>query len=188
MSPKSESINARPLNRLITILASKASQKIHAPRLWRLKHGITHICGVCIKVKPDDNLAEAHAMRLVAEHTSIPVPKVHCAFVHRNATYIVMSRIEGDMACYRWLDRPEESKAKVLAQLRLMVAQLRAVPAPEGAGVNNVVGGPFYDPRLPSSLFWGPFPSVRKFHEALVDNIDLEARYENLPPGIAGLF
>lgn len=26
---------------------------------------------------------------------------------------------------------------------------------------------------------------MRKFHEALVDNINLEGNYENLPPGIA---
>jgi hypothetical protein len=32
------------------------------------------------------NLAKAHSIQLVARHTSMPVPKVHSAFVHKGAT------------------------------------------------------------------------------------------------------
>jgi aminoglycoside phosphotransferase len=54
--------------------------------------------------------------------------------------------------------------------------------------VGNVDGGPFFDCRLPSKLFWGPFETVRAFHEALVDGANLDANYEGLPEGLARLF
>jgi fructosamine-3-kinase len=48
----------------------------------------------CIKVTPMARLSEANAMRFVAQHTSVPVPKVYCAFVHKGSTYLVMSKVK----------------------------------------------------------------------------------------------
>ncbi|KAG8358290.1 hypothetical protein FVEN_g4216 [Fusarium venenatum] len=62
-----------------------------------------------------------------------------------------------------------------------MVTELRSVTPPEGTKVSSIEGGPFYDCRLPSRLYWGPYASVRKFHEALVDNIPWDAEYTNYP-------
>ncbi len=35
-------------------------------------------------------LTEAVTMRFVAEHTSVPVPKVYCSFVHKDRTFIYL--------------------------------------------------------------------------------------------------
>jgi hypothetical protein len=34
-------------------------------------------------------------MKLVAENTSLPVPKVYCSFVYKNHAYIFMEKIQG---------------------------------------------------------------------------------------------
>ncbi|KAM4054574.1 phosphotransferase enzyme family protein [Hirsutella rhossiliensis] len=91
-----------------------------------------------------------------ARHTSVPVPKVHCAFVHQGETYIVMSRIKGRVVWHGWLGRSHDSKTRILEQLRQMLAELRSVPQPAGVGVSNVIGGPLCDCRLPSKMLWGP--------------------------------
>lgn len=52
-------------------------------------------------------------MRFIAAHTSIPVPKVFCAFTRHDWTYIVMERIDGDMIGSGWPHRSTESKEKI---------------------------------------------------------------------------
>lgn len=146
------------------------------------------IFNMCIKVKPVVTLAEANAMRLVAQHTSVPVPKIYCAFIYRGKTYTVMSKITGKMVCHGWRNRSEESKSKILTQLRRMITEIRAIPAPKGTSVGSVDGGPFCDCRLPSKLLWGPFCTTRDFHEALADGLDLETVYANLPSELQDLF
>ncbi|PNY24937.1 Uncharacterized protein TCAP_05127 [Tolypocladium capitatum] len=156
-------------------------------RVWKPSPGLLSVFGVCIKVKPFKHLAEAYAMQFVARHTSIPVPKVHCAFIHDGDTYIVMGRINGQMAWHGWRNRPEKSKKRILDQLRRMVGELRSISLPEGVGVGSVDGGSFCDCRLPSKLFWGPFATIRDFHQALANDADTEADYENLPPDLSDL-
>lgn len=163
------------LARWLTLLVCRAN------RHWPLKRqsrrvGIPTFFNLCIKVYPFPNIAEAHAMQFVAKHTSIPVPKVHCAFIHKRVTYIVMDRIEGHQARYRWPERSPESKMKILEQLRRIVAELRSIPPSKGPmKIGNVDGGPLIDPRLPSNGNIenggiGPFATKRAFHDALVFN------------------
>lgn len=139
-----------------------------------------------IKVKPFDNLAEAHTMQFIAQHTSIPVPNVHCAFVHNGSTYIVMSKIEGTTLWQGWTTRSDESKKRILDQVKVMLTELRALAAPEGTGVANVNGGPICDCRL-ATLHSGPFTSVREFHKALANGADLEMDRQKLPDDMAEL-
>ncbi|KAH7309120.1 kinase-like domain-containing protein, partial [Stachybotrys elegans] len=157
-------------------------------RLWKPSPGLTSIGNIVIKAKPFENLAEAHAMQFIARHTSVPVPKVYCAFVLKGKTYIVMSRLRGHMAAYGWKNRPQESKARILDQLRRMVAEIRSVHPPrQDIGVSNVNGGPFFDCRLPSKHFWGPFATTREFHEALIGDFDPDVEYESAPDGLPEL-
>ncbi|KAM0384197.1 hypothetical protein ACHAPZ_001734 [Fusarium culmorum] len=120
-------------------------------------------------------------MQFVANHTSIPVPKVHYAFIHEGTSYIVMQHIKGQMAANGWTSRSDESKARILEQLRGMITELRSVIPPEGTKVSSVENGPFYDCRLPPRLYWGPYASVREFHEALVNSIPWDADYTKYP-------
>ncbi|KAH0839355.1 hypothetical protein J3R83DRAFT_38 [Lanmaoa asiatica] len=74
--------------------------------------------------------SEASTLQFTAKYTSIPVPKVHCAFVRNGCAYIVMERINGDKLSRGWLSRSAESKAKILAQLKKMVDEMRGLAAP----------------------------------------------------------
>lgn len=173
MQQSPPSVPGRATRTLILLLVKLRHHKF-SRWSWRKQPGLFHIFNICIKTKPDENLSEAFAMRFVASHTSIPVPKVYYAFTYKGSSYIVMRHIKGSVAGYRWLSRTQESKTQILHQLRRMIAELRSVPSPQGIGVGSIDGGPFYDGRLPSQLYWGPYGTVREFHEALIDGMSLD--------------
>lgn len=87
------SINNTMCNRFFTRVALKTLAKIHKSD------------GFCspisrkliIKTGPWVDLTEAATMKFISENTSIPVPKVHCSFVHKGRAYILMERIQGEM-------------------------------------------------------------------------------------------
>ncbi|KAK7419453.1 hypothetical protein QQZ08_010871 [Neonectria magnoliae] len=188
MPPNTEPINAQPITRLLVILFVAAKNQKHLRWLWKPYHGLISVFNMCIKVTPFASLAEANTIRFVARHTSVPVPKIYCAFVHKGVTYTVMSKMRGKMAWYGWQNRTEESKSIILAQLRRMVAELRSVLPPKEVYVGAVDGGPLYDCRLPGKLLWGPFPTTRNFHEALANGADLGTAYGGLPDEVQELF
>ncbi|KND86429.1 hypothetical protein TOPH_08912 [Tolypocladium ophioglossoides CBS 100239] len=126
---------------------------------------------LCIKSTGFTTLAEAQAMRFVSQNTTIPVPHVHCAFKLKGRVYIVMERIEGRDLSIGWVQRSEESKARILNQLKFIMEELRSIPPPEDVGIANVSGGPIYDQRLPKKSAWGPFSSIREFHTELRNGI-----------------
>ena len=103
---------------------------------------------LCVKYGDRVDLSEASAMHFIAQHTSIPVPKVHCAFTHRDNTYIVMEHIDGKMIAQGWVFRSDESKTKIHSQLKEFSHEMRRIPPP-GPGVANVDGGSLFDPRIP---------------------------------------
>ena len=175
-------INAGFLIRALIISFVWIRTNRYLRRLWKPQVGMLSVWGYCIKIKCGANLAEAHAIQFVARHTSIPVPKIYSAFVSQDITYIVMTKIEGQMAWLDWPKRSEASRDRVLNQLCGMVSQLRSIPPPDGTGVCNVDGGPIRDCRLPAKLLWGPFATVRDFHKELANGADLETSYTTDPP------
>jgi thiamine kinase-like enzyme len=91
-----------------------------------------------------------------------------------------MERIHGETVGAGWFKRSEESKTKILNQLRKMIEEMRRITPPEGTGVAHVDGGPLYDPRLPgTSNHFGPFKTIRDFHRHLRGG--LEAHPEHKP-------
>lgn len=111
-------------------------------------------------------------MRFIAKHTSIPVPKVYCAFTCGERTYIVMERIDGEMVGNGWRFRSAESQKRILLQLKQMVDEMRSLPAP-GPGVANVDGGPLFEERIPgTSLRHGPFRNIQEFHKHLREGVE----------------
>ncbi|KAG4433131.1 hypothetical protein IFR05_011398 [Cadophora sp. M221] len=106
-------------------------------------------------------------MQFIAKHTSIPVPRVYCAFERRGCKYILMERIQRHILREHWLERSAESKEKILAQIKNMVDEMRRIPCPSGQGISNVAGGPLFDGRLPGGSYHGSFDTVRDFHRYL---------------------
>ncbi|PQE13413.1 kinase-like domain protein [Rutstroemia sp. NJR-2017a BVV2] len=137
-----------------------------------LKKAFAHPSGAifflnfCIKFGASGTPAEAHALRFIAEHTSIPVPKVHHAFTYHGTTYILMERIRGQTIAKRWRSLSDTSKASIFQQLQQMIEELRSIHC-ESPAVSNLEGSPIYDCRLPKTTFWGPFDSIYDFHVAV---------------------
>ncbi|KAI0410623.1 kinase-like protein [Xylaria grammica] len=183
-----EPIKASFIARHLTLLAVGILTWKPCWRLWKRPGGVLLGPNVCIKTGPFTTLAEAHVLRFVAAHTSIPVPRVYCAFSHRGRVYIVMERIDGVNVGRGWVRRSEESQRAILAQLRGMVEQLRRVQPPVNTrGVSNISGGAIYDPRLPTRSLWGPFSCIDDFHAHLRDNIPLDMDPSDTPADLLEL-
>lgn len=113
--------------RFLTISAVRFLTRTYLRRFWKHPGGVLFISRFCIKIRPFESLAEAHTMRFLAQHTSIPVPKIYCAFSYRGRSFTVMEKIAGERAGQTWAQRSEESKENVFRQLRSMIQQLRAL-------------------------------------------------------------
>lgn len=126
-----------------------------------------------VKTGHSVHLTEAATMKYIAEHTSIPVPRVYSAFLHKNRAHIVMERVQGKELARAWKGLQEESLQKILSQLEKMVRELRALQPPPGTGVESCVKGSLYDSRLPNGTpRFGPFATIQDFHRWLRDNLE----------------
>ena len=92
--PESKPINDTRSYRILLIAAVKLLKRI-CPH-----HGTVLFVSskLCIKFGPLRHLPEASTMQFLAQKTSIPVPKIYCAFTRKGWTYIVMEQIHGEMA------------------------------------------------------------------------------------------
>lgn len=139
----------------------------------RLSSVLLLTSSICVKYGKFQHLSEAATMQYIAANTSIPVPKVYCSFSRRGVTYIVMSRIAGSPIGHQWEHRSQESKARLLKQLRAYIEEMRSLRPAREVGVQAVDGGKLYDVRIPDGINgFGPFKSVGEFHAFLRDGID----------------
>ncbi|ESZ93188.1 hypothetical protein SBOR_6420 [Sclerotinia borealis F-4128] len=157
---------SKPVNntrfRRFLVLAS-----IKIVKHFRRNNGVLNISsGICVKYGQLKTLAEASAMKFIGEHTSIPVPKTYCSFVHKGRTYIVMEMIRGDYMGRGWVYRTPESKARIHSQLRDMIAEMRRL-VPTTSRIANVDGGILLDGRIMGPMQFGPFENTNEFHRYL---------------------
>ncbi|KAK5999313.1 hypothetical protein QM012_005588 [Aureobasidium pullulans] len=159
------SINNTLFNRLFTRIALKTLAKLHKA------DGICRPLSSKLIVKSgrDVDLTEAATMKFISENTSIPVPKVHCSFVHKGRTYILMERIKGNPIGKVVEKLKNEDQDKVFAQLRRMIDEMRSLPPPS-TSVQSCTGGSLWDSRIGrcKSRF-GPFGTIQEFHLWLRD-------------------
>ncbi|KAL2022380.1 hypothetical protein VTK56DRAFT_5447 [Thermocarpiscus australiensis] len=114
-------------------------------------------------------------MRFLEARTSIPIPRVHCAFLHKGRAFIVMERIKGQSLANAWMTLTDADRESIFAQLRRMFQELRALSPPPGTGVESCVGGSLRDSRIPRSQpRFGPFKTIQDFHFWLRDGLRLE--------------
>ncbi|KAK3306716.1 uncharacterized protein B0T15DRAFT_150781 [Chaetomium strumarium] len=118
-----------------------------------------------LKTGRDVHLTEAATLRFVAEKTSIPVPRVHCAFAHDNRGIIVMERVPGVTLARAWKSLSAADRDAIFEQLRSMINELRSLPPGPGVGIESCVGGSLTDPRLErANPRFGPFKTTQEFH------------------------
>ncbi|PVH73062.1 kinase-like protein [Cadophora sp. DSE1049] len=173
-APTSPSIKNTRLRRFLVLAAVKYLKRI-VPRHGNL---IFLPNNICIKYGPLRHLPEAATLKYIAENTSIPVPKVYCAFSRKGSAYIVMQKIRGQMLGEGWNERSSESQAAILEQLKGMVVELRALKHTESQRVSNVAGGPIWDCRLQGKTMWhGPFKTIHDFHKHLRGGFDADSKH-----------
>lgn len=178
----SNPVNDNPLNRCLVLLAIKLLRRIR-PRGGPV---LMLTGGLCVKYGRRIHLSEAASMRFIAQHTSIPVPKVICAFTRSGSTYIVMERIKGDMLGKGWVRRSESSKQKLLSQLAEMICEMRDLQPPKDIGIASVDGGSLFDFRVPGpSIHFGPFDTIQDFHRHLRRGMEYESGFD---PEVEELF
>jgi aminoglycoside phosphotransferase len=121
--------------------------------------------GKIVKTGRRVHLTEGATMKYLAENTAVPVPKVYCSFLHKDRAYIVMERIHGEELPKAWNNMSEKSIEGVLAQLRRIFQELRALTPPPRTGVESCIGGSLYDSRIPrGNPRFGPFKTIQEFH------------------------
>ncbi|KAL8970777.1 MAG: hypothetical protein Q9197_003632 [Variospora fuerteventurae] len=177
--PQAKPINDTWWRRNLTLLAVATTRRLSSRRGC----SVLRIPGnkFCVKYGDLRDFSEALSMQFIGKHTSIPVPKIYCAFEHKGRVYIVMEFIRARMVAYGWTSRSEESKAKILKQLKAMVDEMRNLPHPAGMGIANVCGDSLFDARLPGTTFrFGPFETVEAFHLHVREGLDQE-RCTTLP-------
>lgn len=160
--PQAKPINDTWWRRHLTLLAVAVSRRLPSRR----GVAVLRIPGnrFCVKYGDLRDFSEAHAIQFIGKHTSIPVPKIYCAFERKGCTYITMEFIRAYMVAYGWTSRSEESKARILKQLKGMILEMRRIQHPDGVGIANVCGGSLYDLRLPGPVRFGPFKTIEDFH------------------------
>jgi len=136
------------------------------------------------------DLAEADTMRFVAEHTSVPVPKVFDAWTHGKVTVIKMRYIKGRLAWSAWDRLTSVQQASVCSELEGYVKQLRSLSPPSPCQVSAIHGGPCRDHRF-GSVPIGPFRDHDTFHSFLRQDADLlsfQSRYPDVLALHSGCF
>ncbi|KAF2675419.1 kinase-like protein [Microthyrium microscopicum] len=168
-------INNTFIRRVLTLLAYKLLRRL------RPQHGVVLFASktICIKSGSFTSLTEASTLKFIAKNTSIPVPKVHCSFVHKERTFLVLERISGVTLASVWQDLSQESKDKILVQVKDYIKELRSLNYPKTIGIANVDGGLLSDGRVPGgSPQFGPFETIQEFHRFLRAGLTREAGYE----------
>lgn len=151
------------LNRMLVLCALKTTVYFyHRPHAYVIPIS-RHLV---VKTHSSVDLAEAATMQFLATHTTLPVPRVHCAFKHGGRTYIAVERIQGTTLVDAWPTLSEAERTRVLAHLRKLLAEMRALPAPSDQ-IASCIGGSLFNSSIPHTrgeLRFGPFASAQQFH------------------------
>ncbi|KAI2626698.1 phosphotransferase enzyme family protein [Hypoxylon sp. NC1633] len=113
-------------------------------------------------------VAEAEAMKLVRERTTIPVPEVYNVHQDKETGHvqIVMEFIEGDRLDQVWDNYTEEERKTITTQLRNYFDELRQI---KGSFIGSVDGSACEDPHFEDYPgISGPYTDEAAFNRGLV--------------------
>ncbi|KAF3903901.1 hypothetical protein ABW20_dc0110080 [Dactylellina cionopaga] len=151
---------------------------------------------VAVKYGSGVAVKEATTMDFIAEHTSIPVPKVHAVYtfgpfdrpefdaVDEYDTYIFMDYINGETLEKEWENQDSQNKSSIMADIKRCLEELRSLQG--GAYVGSLENGPVMDQILDYQPNKGPFASVKEFHDTVIDAY-CKIRKGHVRPYITGM-
>ncbi|KAJ6019003.1 hypothetical protein N7522_001070 [Penicillium canescens] len=128
---------------------------------------------------------ELAALKYVAEHTSIPVPKVFNAHYYDNHLYIEMEYVRGmslEAAWYRG-HLSQDQKKSIITEVAGYISQLRKLKPPREGIVASASFNEALDHRVGSYTF-GPFINHQGFHSYLRANVPIEDCNEVIGPDV----
>ena len=167
-------LEAKPIRstRALTICATRLATRCDQSIGWSI---VRLSRSICVKCGPLIDLNEAVSMQVARELTTVPVPKVYCAFSRRGITYILMEYIRGETLWSYWQGIGEETKENLRNQLKAIMAELREVRQPVSGRIQAPNGGKIYDDRYTEGAerSFGPFVTVQDFHLWLRRGISL---------------
>lgn len=116
-------------------------------------------------------MAEAEAMYLIQQRTTINLPQLEAAYTLDGVTYIVMSHCKGLHLEHSWDSASPEQQARIIAQLRSYVQQMQALTGPFIGGVDYSPcrDGIFEGFAEDGSQSYGPFATEEDFNEGIVE-------------------
>ena len=159
-----QGIVCTPLSRKLCRLAIRARAKYGrklSPNVVKLAPNLV------IKFGRTITLAEANAMKFVADNTSLPVPRLIDTFMSKNGVrFIVMQHVRGKPLSQVWHKLSPQDKTAILLDLRHYIEELRQVPPPQLSVVGSVDYTACTDDRIAPESF-GPFENHEAFHQFL---------------------
>ncbi|KAG0159976.1 hypothetical protein PDIDSM_7503 [Penicillium digitatum] len=128
---------------------------------------------------------ELAALKYVAEHTSIPVPKVFNFHHYDNSLYIEMEYVRGMSLEAAWYHGrlTQDQKKDIITQVAGYISQLRGLKPPREGIVASASFDEALDHRVGSYPF-GPFTSHEGFHTYLRANVPIEDCNEVIGPEV----
>lgn len=150
-------------------------------RLWIGKNlfGAVRPHGVRVSpsrmIKGPCTASELAALEYVAEHTSIPVPKVFNSHYYDDGLYIEMEYVRGmslEAAWYRG-HLTQDQKKHIITQVAGYISQLRELKPPREGIVASASFNEALDHRVGSHTF-GPFTNHEGFRTYLRANVPIE--------------
>ncbi|KAI9836841.1 MAG: hypothetical protein M1819_001006 [Sarea resinae] len=126
-------------------------------------------------------LAEAEAMHLVSNRTTIPIPRLLSAYILDGTCYIIMSYESGEPLNRFWDKASKQQRESVIDQLRDSVRQMRAI---KGDFIGGVDESPCRDALFEAGWAdekhtYGPFSSEKDFNEGIIQALE-----DRLPPEV----
>ncbi|KAG6012339.1 hypothetical protein E4U43_007837 [Claviceps pusilla] len=115
---------------------------------------------------------EVEGLRYIAEHTTIPVPKVFAVHIDEGCIYVEMSYIKGQTLGAACRSLSTEQKNVITAELKQYLTILRELPPPVEDQVSSAFQNPTRDFRVGQNLF-GPV-SLEEFHGVVRGHIVME--------------
>ncbi|KAI9656883.1 MAG: hypothetical protein M1821_003522 [Bathelium mastoideum] len=127
-----------------------------------------------VKFGRNVRLAEAEALHLVAQKTSIAVPKLIGAYVLDGVTYIIMSYEEGRPFGEVWEAGSPDVRENLIQQLKDYVQQMRQIKGDFVGGVDYSAcrAGLFEWDAVGYEREYGPFKDEAGFNDGIVAALD----------------
>lgn len=134
---------------------------------------------------------EPTSLKLVEKYTSIPAPRVVDVGEYGGNTYLVMTRLRGQMLHEVLHLMSYAERDRLADDLGSYVTQLRKIPNHTAYMFCNALGGPIVDHRIPD-MSGGPFNSESDFNNHLTSHLGCSSAEalgeENVPQGHRSYF